>query len=221
MDVDGTLTDGSITYDETGREWKSFHARDGLGVKLLLLAGIEPAIVTGRSSPVVARRAQELGIREVVQGAGDKAAIVRSLRAARGLAAAEVAFVGDDLSDLPAMRDAGFSAAPADAAAEVRAAATFVCSVAGGRGAVREAIETLLRRDGRWHARARRLRGRPGSEPVKRVLAFLLLAGGGLFALASATRRLPRHLAREAEARARHRRGRRCRARRDGRPACG
>jgi len=150
MDVDGTLTDGSITYDETGREWKSFHARDGLGVKLLLLAGIEPAIVTGRSSPVVARRAQELGILEVVQGAGDKAAIVRSLRAARGLAAAEVAFVGDDLSDLPAMRDAGFSAAPADAAAEVRAAATFVCSVAGGRGAVREAIETLLRRDGRW-----------------------------------------------------------------------
>ncbi len=150
MDVDGTLTDGSITYDETGREWKSFHARDGLGVKLLLLAGIEPAIVTGRSSPVVARRAQELGIREVVQGAGDKAAIVRSLRAARGLSAAEVAFVGDDLSDLPAMRDAGFSAAPSDAAPEVRAAATFPCNLAGGRGAVREAIEALLRRDGRW-----------------------------------------------------------------------
>lgn len=150
MDVDGTLTDGSITYDESGREWKSFHARDGLGVKLLLLAGIEPAIVTGRSSPVVARRAQELGIREVVQGANDKAGIVRSLRAARGLASAQVAFVGDDLSDLPAMLDAGFSAAPADAAPEVRATASFVCSLAGGRGAVREAIETLLRRDGHW-----------------------------------------------------------------------
>lgn len=150
MDVDGTLTDGSITYDETGREWKSFHARDGLGIKLLLLAGVEPAIVTGRSSPVVARRAQELGIREVVQGASDKAAILRSLCAARGIPASQAAFVGDDLSDLPAMRAAGFSAAPADAAPEVRAAATFVCSLAGGRGAVREAIETLLRRDGRW-----------------------------------------------------------------------
>jgi 3-deoxy-D-manno-octulosonate 8-phosphate phosphatase (KDO 8-P phosphatase) len=150
MDVDGTLTDGAITYAEDGTEWKSFHSRDGLGIKLLAMAGIEAAIVTGRESPVVARRARELGIREVVQGAEDKAEAVRRLRERRGVPAAAVAYVGDDLSDLPAMREAAFSAAPSDAAPEVRAAATFVSALGGGRGAVREAIETLLRREGRW-----------------------------------------------------------------------
>jgi 3-deoxy-D-manno-octulosonate 8-phosphate phosphatase (KDO 8-P phosphatase) len=150
MDVDGTLTDGAITYAEDGTEWKSFHSKDGLGIRLLSLAGIEPAIVTGRSSAVVARRAKELGIREVVQGAADKVAAVRGLCERLGVAPTAVAFAGDDLSDLPAMRDAAFSAAPADAAPEVRKAATFVSALGGGKGAVREAIEALLRREGRW-----------------------------------------------------------------------
>jgi 3-deoxy-D-manno-octulosonate 8-phosphate phosphatase (KDO 8-P phosphatase) len=150
MDVDGTLTDGAITYAEDGTEWKSFHSKDGLGIKLLAMAGIEAAIVTGRSSAVVARRAKELGIREVVQGAGDKVAAVRRLRERLGVPATAVAYAGDDLSDLPAMRAAAFSAAPADAAPEVRGAATFVSRLGGGRGAVREAIEALLRREGRW-----------------------------------------------------------------------
>ncbi len=150
MDVDGTLTDGTITYGDDGGETKSFHARDGAGIHFLKVAGIEAAIVTGRSSVAVSRRAAELGIKEVVQGVKDKAMAVRSLRYHRNLGADAVAYVGDDLSDLPAMREAAFSAAPADAASEVKRAVTFVCSKEGGRGAVREAIEALLKREGRW-----------------------------------------------------------------------
>ena len=152
MDVDGTLTDGTITYGEDGGETKSFHARDGAGIHLLGVAGIETAIVTGRSSAAVTRRAAELGIKDVLQGVKDKAMAVRSLRYHKRLGADAVAYVGDDLSDLPAMREAAFSAAPADAAPEVRRAVTFVCTKDGGRGAVREAIEALLRREGRWDA---------------------------------------------------------------------
>lgn len=150
MDVDGTLTDGTITYGADGTEWKSFHARDGLGIKLLPLAGIEPAIVTARDSAVVSRRAEELGIRHVVQGATDKRAAVLALCARLGVSADAVAYVGDDLSDLPAMTKAAFSAAPSDAAAEVRAISDYVCLAAGGRGAVREAIEHLLKSEGLW-----------------------------------------------------------------------
>jgi 3-deoxy-D-manno-octulosonate 8-phosphate phosphatase (KDO 8-P phosphatase) len=174
MDVDGTLTDGSITYAEDGTEWKSFHSKDGAGIKFLALAGIETAIVTGRDSPVVSRRAAELGVRHVVQGVGDKAAVVRRLRARRGFPAAAVAFAGDDLSDLAAMREAGFSAAPADAAREVREAATFVSAHGGGRGAVRDAIEALLRREGRWEAvlaafdaPANKTEGRPAARGAR------------------------------------------------------
>ncbi len=150
MDVDGTLTDGTITYGADGSELKSFHARDGAGIQLLARAGVVPAIVTGRSSPAVDRRARELGIEQVVQGARDKLAAVDRLRERAGLAWEGVAYVGDDLTDLPPMRRAGFSAAPADADPEVRKVATYVCRTAGGRGAVREAIETLLRQLGAW-----------------------------------------------------------------------
>ena len=150
MDVDGTLTDGMITYAADGLELKSFHARDGAGIKLLPLAGVTPAIVTGRTSAAVSRRAKELGIEIVVQGAGDKRGVVDRLREEAGIAWPEVAFVGDDLTDIPPMRMAGFSAAPKDADPEVRRIATYVCEARGGRGAVREAIETLLRRQGAW-----------------------------------------------------------------------
>jgi len=152
MDVDGTLTDGTIAYDERGVEWKAFHARDGAGIRILALAGVTPAILSGRKSEVVVRRAKELGIDEVIQGVHDKAAALRALAERVGVALDEIAYVGDDLSDLPPMRDAAFSAAPADAAEEVRREADYVCTVGGGRGAVREAIEVLLKRDGRWDA---------------------------------------------------------------------
>jgi 3-deoxy-D-manno-octulosonate 8-phosphate phosphatase (KDO 8-P phosphatase) len=123
-----------------------------MGIHLLVLAGVLPAIVTGRRSAVVERRAKELGVTEVHQGVKDKGGLVRGLRERLGIPALEVAYVGDDLSDLPPMREAGFSAAPADAAVEVRRAATFVCTMPGGRGAVREAVEALLHREGRWDA---------------------------------------------------------------------
>ena len=157
MDVDGTLTDGTFGYASDGVEWKVFHARDGAGIKFLPLVGVEAAIVSGRSSPVVARRAAELGIREVVQGSHDKRAAVRALRERLGVEAAAVAYIGDDLGDVAAMRDAGFSAAPADAAPEALAAASYRCKAKGGHGAVREAIEALLRRDGAWDAVVARL----------------------------------------------------------------
>jgi 3-deoxy-D-manno-octulosonate 8-phosphate phosphatase (KDO 8-P phosphatase) len=150
MDVDGTLTDGTITYSADGTELKSFHARDGAGIKILPKAGIVPAIVSGRESAAVTRRAGELGIREVYQGVADKAAVVEALRTRLGLRPEQVAFMGDDLSDIPPMRTAGFSAAPADADPEVQRVATYVCRLPGGRGAVREAIETLLRSMGTW-----------------------------------------------------------------------
>ena len=150
MDVDGTLTDGTITYTADGVEIKSFHARDGAGIKLLPRAGIVAAIVSGRASAATQRRAAELGIETVVEGVADKLPVVDRLRQEQGLAWEEVAFIGDDLTDIPPMRSAGFSAAPADAAPEVRRVATFVCTIPGGRGAVREAIEHLLRAQGAW-----------------------------------------------------------------------
>jgi 3-deoxy-D-manno-octulosonate 8-phosphate phosphatase (KDO 8-P phosphatase) len=166
MDVDGTLTDGTITYTAEGTEIKSFHARDGAGIKLLPAAGIRPAIVSGRSSPVTERRARELGIEDVVQGAKDKIEAVDEIRRRMEIAWPAVAFVGDDLSDLPVMLRAGFSAAPADADAEVRNVATYVCREAGGRGAVREAIEILLRNQGSWAAV---LRGLGASERAEEI----------------------------------------------------
>jgi 3-deoxy-D-manno-octulosonate 8-phosphate phosphatase (KDO 8-P phosphatase) len=152
MDVDGTLTDGTIAYDGRGVEWKSFHSRDGAAIRFLPAAGIVPAIVSGRTSAVVLRRARELEVRIVVQGSRDKARDVRALARRLGVSLSEVAYVGDDLSDVPPRRLTGFSAAPADAAPEARRAARFRCRLPGGRGAVREAIEACLKREGRWRA---------------------------------------------------------------------
>lgn len=169
MDVDGTLTDGAIVYGEDGREWKAFHARDGLAVKLLAAGGIEAAIISGRSSSIVARRAAELGIRHVRQGVQDKAAELRALCAQLGLAPSEAAFAGDDLTDIAALQTAGWSAAPADADPAVRRVASLVCSLPGGRGAMREAAEALLRALGRWDAAFTKVAGAaPGrGKPAK------------------------------------------------------
>lgn len=150
MDVDGTLTDGLLVCMEDGTDRKTFHARDGQGIKLLAFAGIVPAIISGRASGATTRRARELGIEHVHQAESDKAGRLLALCRSLGIPPAQAAFVGDDLSDIPAMRLAGWSAAPADAAPETRAAATFVSSREGGRGAVREAIEALLREQGAW-----------------------------------------------------------------------
>jgi 3-deoxy-D-manno-octulosonate 8-phosphate phosphatase (KDO 8-P phosphatase) len=143
LDVDGVLTDGSILLGG-GEELKSFHVRDGLGLKRLLAAGIEVAVVSGRSSAAVSQRMAELGVRFVFQGVDDKLPVIERLREGLGIEAAEVAVVGDDLPDVPAMESAGLAIAVADAQPEVRALAHWVTTAAGGRGAAREVAERLL-----------------------------------------------------------------------------
>ena len=144
LDVDGVLTDGRIYLPATGDEIKVFDVRDGAGLVAVRRAGIEIAIVSGRSSASVTRRAQELGIARVQQGVHDKRAAFETLLAAVGVSAAEVACVGDDTVDLPMLERAGLAIAVADAHPELRRAAHWVTSQPGGRGAVREVCDLLL-----------------------------------------------------------------------------
>jgi 3-deoxy-D-manno-octulosonate 8-phosphate phosphatase (KDO 8-P phosphatase) len=150
LDVDGVLTDGGILYDDQGGELKRFHVRDGSALKLWRELGKRAAILTGRSSPVVARRAAELEIGFVLQGCGDKFTAYRELLAESGARPEQVGALGDDLPDLPVLRNCGLAVAVADACAEVRADAQYVTRTPGGRGAVREVIELVLRAQGRW-----------------------------------------------------------------------
>ncbi len=145
LDVDGVLTDGRLFLGATGEELKVFHVRDGAGLVAVQRAGIAVAIVSGRSSPAVERRAAELGIRLVRQGATDKAHEIETLAARLGAAREEIACVGDDTPDLPMMRRAALAIAVADAHAEVIDAADWVTTRKGGRGAVREVCDLLLR----------------------------------------------------------------------------
>jgi 3-deoxy-D-manno-octulosonate 8-phosphate phosphatase (KDO 8-P phosphatase) len=150
VDVDGVLTDGGIIHGSGGAELKQFHVRDGAGLKVWHQAGKRSALITGRTSPVVDVRAAELGIAFVVQGAADKLAAYRGLLERTGLPPAAVCYLGDDLPDLPPVYRCGLAAAVADACAEVRAVAHYVTRAAGGRGAVREVIELILRCQGAW-----------------------------------------------------------------------
>ena len=150
LDVDGVLTDGVLVYGASGEEIKRFHVRDGLAIQQARRAGVEVAIVSGRASAAVTRRMSELGVVEVHQGVGDKESLLRGLLARLGVATAETAVMGDDLPDLPLMRMAGLAMAPADAVPEVRRAAGWVSRSAGGHGAVREAVEMLLRARKAW-----------------------------------------------------------------------
>ena len=152
LDVDGTLTDGGVYYDATGNELKKFAIKDGAGLVLARAAGIRTVICTGRESAAVRRRAADLKITDVYQNVSDKAAFLRYFMQQNGCDAQQVAYCGDDLNDLAAMALCGFVACPADAAPEVRAAADYVCPQAGGAGAVRGAVEAILRQDGRWQA---------------------------------------------------------------------
>jgi 3-deoxy-D-manno-octulosonate 8-phosphate phosphatase (KDO 8-P phosphatase) len=150
LDVDGVLTDGRIVYGDDGTELKRFHVRDGSGLKLWHAAGKRSAIVSGRKSVAVERRASELGIGLVFQGCNDKRAALAEVLAATGLRAELVCAIGDDLPDLPVLRRCGLSAAVADACREVRAAVHIVTSEPGGCGAVRAVIEVLLKAQRRW-----------------------------------------------------------------------
>ncbi len=149
-DVDGVLTDGTLTFLPDGSEAKSFHIRDGLGIVLAHRAGLRTGLVSGRSSEVVGRRAQELGMSFVKQGFGDKREALRQILTSAQLQPHEVAYIGDDLNDLPVFREVGLSAAPADAAYEVRGEAFMVTEARGGHGCLREFIEAILRARGDW-----------------------------------------------------------------------
>ena len=153
LDVDGVLTDGLLYLDGEGREFKTFHIQDGLGLVRLQEAGIGVGLISGRTSRAVSHRAKELGITEVYQDANEKLTVYAALRRRRRLADAEVAMMGDDLNDLPLLRQVGLALAPADAVAEVRVMADYVTTRGGGRGAVREAVDLLLRAR---HSRERR-----------------------------------------------------------------
>jgi 3-deoxy-D-manno-octulosonate 8-phosphate phosphatase (KDO 8-P phosphatase) len=156
LDVDGVMTDGRIIYDSDGGETKAFDVKDGHGLKLVQRAGIQVGIITGRQSTIVDRRAAELGIELVYQGAKDKQLPFREILQKLALEPGEVAYAGDDIVDLPVMRQVGFAATVADAMDEVKAAAHMVTRRAGGRGAVREICDHLLKESGHWTAVTRR-----------------------------------------------------------------
>jgi 3-deoxy-D-manno-octulosonate 8-phosphate phosphatase (KDO 8-P phosphatase) len=167
IDVDGTLTDGRIEYDSAGVEHKRFHVADGLGIVMAIAAGIQIAIITGRSSEIVNRRMVELGVTEIVQGAGDKGDKLRRVIQAHGLKREEVAFIGDDINDLPAFEEAGLRIAVEDAAEIVIKHSDFVTARRGGCGAVREAIDIILKRQGMYDEAVKRYLEKTKSEPNK------------------------------------------------------
>ena len=148
FDVDGVLTDGKLTYTDDGRECKSFHSRDGHGVKALHEHGIRAAIISGRDSPIVARRAAELKIAIVYQGRRDKAAALDELLAATALAAAQIAYVGDDTPDLPVLRRVGLAVAVNDAHPSVINECHWQTPHKGGEGAARDVCDIILRAQG-------------------------------------------------------------------------
>lgn len=152
FDVDGVLTDGTLVIGEKGELAKKFNSRDGLGITLLRRSSIKTAIITGRESEIVKRRAAELKISDVYQNAPNKLEKYEQLKEKYSLNDKEIAYVGDDLIDLPVMLKAGFSCAVGDADAEVRLRADFVTKADGGRGAVRELCEFILKAQGKWQA---------------------------------------------------------------------
>ena len=149
FDVDGVLTDGGLYYGENGEQLKRFNALDGHGLRLLLEGGLKVALMTGRSGPIVARRAAELGIAEVMQGVRDKGAALAELAQRAGVQLNQAGYMGDDIIDLPAMQRAGFAATVPNAPGYVSQAAHWVASVPGGSGAVRECCDLLLAAQGR------------------------------------------------------------------------
>ncbi len=156
LDCDGVLTDGRITLDADGDEQKSFHTRDGHGLVLLHRAGLQSAIISGRTSSAVERRARDLGIAHVRQGTHNKIVEFMEVIAAAGVNERAVAVMGDDVTDIPLMRRATLAVAVADATAETRAAAHYVTQLPGGFGAVREVCELILKAQGHWTELMRR-----------------------------------------------------------------
>jgi|ERR1700752_1739754 len=150
MDCDGVLTDGRVWLFENGEEQKGFHTRDGLGLDLLHRAGLRSGIISGRTSAAVQKRAQGLGMSFVVQGCEAKQQAFDETLVQAGVESLEVAYIGDDLNDIPLMVQSGLGVAVADAAVETREHAHYITTAAGGFGAVREVCELILKAQGRW-----------------------------------------------------------------------
>ncbi|ADR19342.1 KdsC family phosphatase [Calditerrivibrio nitroreducens] len=150
MDVDGVLTDGKITYTSSGEEIKSFHVRDGLGIKLAKKAGIELAIISARFSKITELRAKELGIDIVYQGHFEKLDIYEEIKKKLDLADDKISFIGDDLNDIPILKRVGLPATVSDAPDVVKRFAQIVTPQMGGQGAVRHLIEIILKRNNKW-----------------------------------------------------------------------
>lgn len=152
LDIDGVLTDGLLYYGDQGEVMKAFHACDGLGIRLLLEHGVEIAIITGRTSKIVETRAKELGIPHVYQGCLNKLIALESLLATLKIDLSEVAFMGDDIIDLPILSRVGLAAAPKNAQVAIQDYVHFTSRFKGGRGAVRELCDLILQAQGKWPA---------------------------------------------------------------------
>ena len=150
FDVDGVLTDGSLFYGDDGQEYKAFNSRDGHGIKMLRASGVEPAIITGRTSQVVLFRARNLGIEHLYQGADDKLVAFGQLLANVNLVPEQIAYMGDDVVDLPVLRRCGLALTVPDAPPEVMARSHYVTRAGAGRGAAREVCELIMRAQGTW-----------------------------------------------------------------------
>lgn len=150
FDVDGVLTDGMLYYGPSGDAMKAFSVRDGMGISLGRAAGLKTAVVTGRLSEMVAKRAADLHVDYVIQNAGQKGPAMEDLCRREGFALDEVAYMGDDLNDAALIQRAGLGGTPADGCAEARDAADFISAYAGGHGALREFVEYILKEQDQW-----------------------------------------------------------------------
>ena len=149
-DVDGVLTDGTLPFTSEGQTSKLFHARDGHVLRLAMRAGLRVGVISGRASSATHLRCTELGMDPIILGVGAKLPVFEHLLTEQALHAHEVAYMGDDYPDLPVMRACGWGVAVGDASAGIKRSADWVCTQSGGRGAVAEALERLLRAQGRW-----------------------------------------------------------------------
>jgi 3-deoxy-D-manno-octulosonate 8-phosphate phosphatase (KDO 8-P phosphatase) len=152
LDVDGVLTDGTITYSDSGEQVKNFNACDGLGLRLLMQAGIKVGIITGRESKALGFRCKNLGITLLFAGIKDKANVLEQISSSTGVAIEKMAYAGDDLIDLPVMKRVGVSISVANACPEVKDRSDWVTTRSGGHGAVREICEGLLKAKNLWQS---------------------------------------------------------------------
>lgn len=158
LDVDGVLTKGEITYTSSGEELKTFHAKDGMGLAIAHAMGLQTAIITGRTSPIVERRAKELKISHVQMGSHNKSVGLQVVLDTLQVEPQEVAYMGDDLNDLGVMSRVGLAMTPQDGVPEIKDTAHYICQANGGEGAVREAVEYILKREGLWEEAVRKYR---------------------------------------------------------------